>query len=38
VASRALHGLGGEKADALNMPLINPGIGSEPSLQFSLVV
>jgi hypothetical protein len=37
VVSRALHSSVGEKADALSVPLINPGVGSELSLQFSLV-
>jgi hypothetical protein len=32
-----LHDSGGKKVDALNAPLINPGVGSEPSLQLSLV-
>jgi hypothetical protein len=30
-----LYGLGGEKADAFSMPLINPGVGSEPLLRLS---
>jgi hypothetical protein len=37
VASGTLHGSGGEKDDALSVPLINLGTGSEPSLQLSLV-
>jgi hypothetical protein len=37
VASGMLHDSGGKKVDALNAPLINPDVGSEPSLQLSLV-
>jgi hypothetical protein len=33
--SWALYGSGGKKADALSMPLINQGMGYEPSLQLS---
>jgi hypothetical protein len=38
VVSGTLHGSDGEKADAPSMPLINPGVGSKPSLQFSFMV
>jgi hypothetical protein len=38
VASGTLHGSDGEKDDASSTPLINPGVGSEPSLRFSFTV
>jgi hypothetical protein len=37
VASGTLHGSGGEKAGALSTPLINLGVGSEPSLRLSFM-
>jgi hypothetical protein len=37
VVNGTLQGSGGKKANALSAPLINLGIGSEQSLQLSLV-
>jgi hypothetical protein len=35
VASGALHGWGGKKADVLSPPLINPDMGFEPPIHLS---
>jgi hypothetical protein len=37
MVSGTLHGSSGEKANALNAPLINPGTGFKPSVRLSLV-